>query len=317
MSRFVVEPQAYRALEGKVVVLTGGANGIGAQAVKLFLARECKVVFGDVQVAAAESFIQSLIKADPTAAGRVAFVKTDVSSYDNILELFETARTKFGKVDVAVHMAALTEIGNWFEPDTTLESVKRKPTTVLVDVNMLGTLYFARIAAVYLKQGATSLETDDKSMILFSSVAGFKESPGLFVYQTTKHGVLGLMRCMRKYPPIMNHIRVNCVCPWMTLTGMVDGIRDRWAEAKLPANKPEDVAAVVVDMACAKALKGETIYVEGGRAWAIEGKLDETEPLWLGAEQSRSLNEGQVVLGDLQSGDSWRARARLPCVSSR
>ncbi|KAK9378719.1 uncharacterized protein V2V93DRAFT_375646 [Kockiozyma suomiensis] len=305
MSRFVVKPQAYGSLEGKVVVLSGGANGIGAATVGLFLAREAKVVFGDISEAAGEALVQNLTKTDPSAVGRVVFVKTDVSSYDSVLQLFETARTKFGRVDIAVNLAALTEIGNWFDPDTTLESVKRKPTTALVDVNLLGTIYFARIATVYLKDGATSLATDDKSLILFSSVAGFKESPGLFVYQATKHGVLGLMRSMRKYPPISEHIRVNVVCPWMTLTAMVDGIRDRWADAKLPSNTPEGVGSVVVDIACAKTLKGEIIYIEGDRGWEIEGKINETEPLWLGAEQSRLLNEGQVVLGD---GMGWTDR---------
>jgi NADP-dependent 3-hydroxy acid dehydrogenase YdfG len=59
--------------------------------------------------------------------------------------------------------------------------MKQKPTTTVVDVNLNGTLYFSRIASVFLRQGQTS--TDDKSLILISSVAGFKEYPGLFVYQ--------------------------------------------------------------------------------------------------------------------------------------
>ncbi len=57
----------------------------------------------------------------------------------------------------------------------------QKPTTKVVDVNLNGTLYFSRIACVFLRQGQQPSE--DKSLILISSVAGFKEYPGLFVYQ--------------------------------------------------------------------------------------------------------------------------------------
>lgn len=59
--------------------------------------------------------------------------------------------------------------------------MKQKPTTIVVDVNLNGSLYFSRIASVFLRQG--QMPTDDKSLILISSVAGFKEYPGLFVYQ--------------------------------------------------------------------------------------------------------------------------------------
>jgi NAD(P)-dependent dehydrogenase (short-subunit alcohol dehydrogenase family) len=53
----------------------------------------------------------------------------------------------------------------------------------VLDVNLLGTLYFARIAAVYLRQGAQP--GDDKSLVLMSSAAGFKDTPGMFVYQVS------------------------------------------------------------------------------------------------------------------------------------
>jgi NAD(P)-dependent dehydrogenase (short-subunit alcohol dehydrogenase family) len=59
----------------------------------------------------------------------------------------------------------------------------------VLDINLTGTLYFSRIAAVYLRQKATP--KDEKGLVLVSSVAGFQESPGLFVYQATKHGVIG------------------------------------------------------------------------------------------------------------------------------
>jgi hypothetical protein len=92
------------------------------------------------------------------------------------------------------------EIGNWFDPSLDLPSIKKvihairnepirkvltfqTPNKLVLDVNLLGTLYFARIAAVYLRQGAQP--GDDKSLVLMSSAAGFKETPGMFLYQVS------------------------------------------------------------------------------------------------------------------------------------
>lgn len=170
-----------------------------------------------------------------------------------------------------------------------------------MDINLRGILYFARIASVYLRQNRT--ENADRSIILVSSVAGFKESPGLFVYQAAKHGVLGIMRALRKYLPYQaHHLRVNAVCPWMTTTAMVKGIQDAWLKAGLPANTPMDVAKIIAGLITDSKVNGASMYVEGGRGWEIEANLDRLEPQWLGEEPSRTLALGQHVLGD---GGDW------------
>lgn len=140
-------------------------------------------------------------------------------------------------------------------------------------------------------------------MILISSVAGFKETPSLFVYQAAKHGVLGLLRSLRQYLPYQAHrLRVNAVCPWMTDTVLTKGIRDAWVNAGMPVNVPMDVARIIVGLMVDSQLNGTSMYVEGGRGWEIEANLDRLEPQWLGEEPSRSLAMGQKVLG---AGDDW------------
>ena len=90
-----------------------------------------------------------------------------------------------------------------------------------------------------------SVSSKDKSLLLLSSIAGFKESPSLFVYQVyhecsdlrssqytkgneqaAKHGVLGLIRSLRPYLPEACGIRVSSMCPWMTATQLTAGIED-------------------------------------------------------------------------------------------
>lgn len=251
-----------------------------------------------------------------------------MTSYTDNLHLFDTAFQARGRIDHAVSVAGLGEQGNIVDPLLTLESVREEPRKSLsvLDVNLRGPIFFARIASVYLRQPGLSDKSStvaaDKSLTLVSSVAGFKESPGLFVYQSAKHGVLGLMRSLRKYAllrpsPIPSltslscrvlinatpqPIRTNAICPWMTRTRLVSGIEKAWDEAGLPSNSPEDVARIIVGALADDELNGEALYIEGGRAWAIEKNISDLQHVWLGQKQHDDLMRGQEVLG---SGAGW------------
>lgn len=92
--------------------------------------------------------------------------------------------------------------------------------TDVIDINLNGTLYFARLAVAYLKEKHSFDEknttadkiTSAKCITLVASVAGFKESPGLFAYSAAKHGVVGLMRALRGYISQLYGLRVNAIC---------------------------------------------------------------------------------------------------------
>ena len=104
----------------------------------------------------------------------------DVAKYDDNIKLFATAFTKHGRVDHAIACAGILEQGKWFDPELTIETVKTPESNVTIDVNLVGVLYFARIAVVYLKEAKSKAE--DKSLTLISSAAGFRES-ALPLYQ--------------------------------------------------------------------------------------------------------------------------------------
>jgi NAD(P)-dependent dehydrogenase (short-subunit alcohol dehydrogenase family) len=304
----------------------GSARGIGAATVRLLHSCGSAVVHGDWDVTGGQELdVELKKKRDGGKAGETEFVQTDVTDYDSLLRLFDTAWKKYGRVDIAISNAGIQEVGKWFDPGLDLESIKtvrpstktipisdallqlnsssnssQKPSNKVIDVNLTGTLYFARIAAVYLKEGAKSNE--DKSLVLLSSTAGFKESPGLFAYAASKHGVLGLLRSARPYLPKTHKVRINAICPWMTDTVMVDGIRDMWVREGLPVNQPEDVARIIVEVAADGVSNGKGVFVEGGRGWDIEEGINATEELWLGRDVSRTLARGQEVLGD---GTNW------------
>lgn len=189
-------PPSPSSLNNSVIVLTGGALGVGANVVRQAHTAGAHVFFGDVLDEAGDALAAELSSAGSTT---VQYQHCDVTSYADTLALFEAAHKAFGRIDHAIANAGIGEQGNIFDQELTLESVKEEPKRAMdvVDVNLKGEIYFARIASVYLRQGGKG-SAKDKSLTLLSSVAGFREDPGLYVYVPSKHGVLGLMRVLRE-----------------------------------------------------------------------------------------------------------------------
>lgn len=98
--------------------------------------------------------------------------------YGDVVALFKAAKAAHGRVDAAVGCAGVLERGTWFGEGMTPEGVEEAPDMGTVEVNLQGGLYFARVACGYLNGGG-----GDKALVLVSSAAGFRESPGLPVYQ--------------------------------------------------------------------------------------------------------------------------------------
>jgi len=137
-----------------------------------------------------------------------------------------------------------------------------------------------------------------KSITLVSSIAGITEAPGLFAYSSSKHGVIGLMRALRPWAPPLHGIRANAICPWATATALLaEGVRERWAEEKLPINSAEDVARQIVQCAADGQLNGKAVFVSGGRGFDTEEGVDKTMGTWMGVENEKEWRRGQVVLG--------------------
>lgn len=193
-------PATPQPLASTILVLTGGALGVGASIVRQAHAAGAHVFFGDVLDDAGAALARELTTNTSSASSNgptVHYQHCDVTSYSSTLSLFDAAYKAFGRVDHAIANAGIGEQGNIFDEGLTLESVREAPEKAMavVDVNLKGEIYFARIASVYLRQGEGGR---DKSLTLVSSVAGFREDPGLFVYVPSKHGVLGLMRVLRE-----------------------------------------------------------------------------------------------------------------------
>ena len=284
------------------------------------------MVFGDVNKDASEALIAEI------DSPRAHVQPCDVRSYPDIVALFRYAFHKFGRIDHAVANAGVIEQGNWFDKSLTIDTVEAEPNTLVLDINLKGVLYFSRVAAVYLAHDRKPEE--DKSLILMSSVAGFVESRNLFLYQCSKHGVLGLLRtCRLAFPDSMKGIRVNALCPSFVRTAMTKDIAKLWDAAGLRANETEDMAKAVAVLAAAcpdvapgllqdekrsddvsvsdmrssgaiewgaiegkVGLTGRAFFVEGGVCWDLEEGLDRTRHLWLGEYPNDQIMQVQRLM---------------------
>jgi NAD(P)-dependent dehydrogenase (short-subunit alcohol dehydrogenase family) len=287
MAEFIPDEAKFADLKGRIVVLTGGATGIGAATVIRLHGIGARVVFGDIANEPAQELVSSL-ETSSSAGGEVSFVHCDVTNYDDIYNLFKVAYNKYGRIDHAFACAGIFEKGQWFDPELTIESVKNEkgPSTTL-DINLLGLANFSRVAVVFMRENMQKGE--NKSLTFMSSVNAFRESPGLYMYQTSKHAVQGLMRSMRK--PIFERdgIRINTVNPGVTESPMTAHLVHVFKQPGYYCQPPDDVARMVLGLQVRTDMNGKGIYVEGGSGWEFEDSFYREQPAWLGEEPTRRM----------------------------
>lgn len=248
-----------------------------------------KVVFGDVNATAARE-----------VASAATFMQCDVTNYSEIYNLFKTTYDKYGRIDHAISCAGIFEQGNWFDPTSTIESIKDDPgNTKVLDVNLLGTLHFARIATVFLRE--SKQEGRNRSLTLLSSVNAFRDSPGLYLYQTSKHAIQGILRSSRKTLYERDGIRVNAICPGVTDTPMTAAIIQPFKDAGLFWQPAEAVAEVIAGVLSSTEVNGKAYYVEGGDGFEIEDGLYASQPQWLGEEATRRLRINSEAVQKVRS----------------
>ncbi|UPL03005.1 hypothetical protein LCI18_013939 [Fusarium solani-melongenae] len=298
----LIEPNQslFKLVKDKVIVITGGARGIGRSAALAFHGHGAKVVVGDLNEEEGKSLVSLL-------GENLRFVQCDVSKYGDQLTLFQEAERSFGRVDIAIANAA---VGKLPDPLTVIEDINEEPPLPEVDINLRGVLFTSRIAMHYLRKHGGG------DLILISSIGGFKETADLTPYLATKHGVIGVMRGLRMTSLKNDDVRVNVICPWTTRTILTKAIAAAWEELGLPINEPEDVATSMLICATAGRSDGAThngaampfhgkiLLVTGGTSYEIEDALQSLEPQWLGENNSRVIAMGQDFLHNGKT--SWQ-----------
>lgn len=127
-------------LAHKTVLVTGGANGIGAAIVQAYASLDANIVVADLPSASssARTLIDSL-----DHSGRAIFVPVDITDWTSMVGLFKAALSEFGKVDIVVANAGIMETKPFFDFDvdaSTGELREESGLAKVVDVNLKGTM---------------------------------------------------------------------------------------------------------------------------------------------------------------------------------
>ena len=243
-------------LEGRTIIVTGAAGGIGGATARLALKNGMRVLAVDVAAERLESFVRSCAAGDALAA-HVA----DLADTGAIPGIVRVAVDRFGRVDALVHCAAILK--RQFD----IESITEADWDAQVDVNQRGTWFIVReVAETLRRQGGGG------SIVMFASPGAFNGGlAGSLVYSVTKGAVVTMVRGFaRTYAP--HGIRVNAISPGTTNTEMfsrdvpqerIDAIRALVPMKRIAEPEEMGTAALFLISDWASYLSGVTLDVDG------------------------------------------------------
>lgn len=242
------------SMEKQVVVITGGAGGIGGAAARLFAERCASVVVADYVEDAGKKAVAEL----PEVPGGHMFVQVDVGDSESVAGMVAKVVDQFGRVDVLINNAGITR-------DAMFRKMTEEDWHQVINVNLNGVYYCAKAVIPHM------LEQGSGVIINTSSVVGVHGNIGQTNYAATKSAVIGMTKTWAKELGPKG-IRVNAVAPGFINTNMVasvpEKILNQLAE-KVPLRRlgeAEDIGKAYVFLASDDAayVNGTVLEVTGG-----------------------------------------------------
>ncbi len=256
-------------LDGKVAVITGATGGIGREASRLFAEEGARVALVDLDEVALRQLVADI------GEERASYTAADVTQPDQTQAYVEAAKSRWGGIDILLANAGI---------EGTLSTIPEYPIDVfdrVMAVNVRGVWLGIKYAVPAMQ------ERGGGSIVITSSTAGIGGAAEMSAYNTSKHAVIGMMRCAAlECAP--HGIRVNTVNPAPIETRMMRSIEEQRAAAlddntitvdtmkrsyadRIPLRRygnPEEVARMMLFLGSDESsfCTGGVYMVDGGRS---------------------------------------------------
>jgi 3-oxoacyl-[acyl-carrier protein] reductase len=243
-----------KKFENKVIVITGGAAGIGKAAVEKFARQGAAVAIWDVNAIQGKELELLLLN----EGFPVRFLQVNTADYEAVEKAAKEVVRQFGKIDVLINNAGITR-------DATLQKMSIESWQQVIDVNLTGVFNCTKAVTPFMIAGNWG------RVINTSSIVGLYGNYGQTNYAAAKSGIIGLTKTWARELGKHN-ITVNAVAPGFIATDMISSIPEKVIEMmkdKVPLKKlgnAEDVANLYVFLAGSEAdfISGAVISIDGG-----------------------------------------------------
>jgi 3-oxoacyl-[acyl-carrier protein] reductase len=241
-------------LEQKVVVITGGAQGIGLCAAERFAQEGATVAIWDFNEEKGNASATSLKE----KGYNVRFQQVNVVDMASVKAAAQSLVEETGKIDVLVNNAGITR-------DATLLKMTEEQWQQVLDVNLGGVFHCTQAIAPYM------IEQQSGCIINTSSVVGLYGNFGQTNYVATKSGVIGMTKVWARELG-RKGIRVNAVAPGFIATEMIETVPEKVIEKLVGQTplarmgEPEDIANAYIFLSShlASFVSGTVLSVDGG-----------------------------------------------------